>query len=482
MSRHPSLALILAALFQGCSATSESVIEDAADALGGAEAIAAANTLVLEGTGQTYRLHQQLSPDADLPVYELHEYRREVDLQNTRWRVDQVRTGHFISSSPVNRQPLSQAFDGGVAYDVRADGSAARLNAQTGRDRHAEFYHHPLPLLKAALEGGTTLGEVREEAGGHAVDITPVGGPRLTLHIDEAGIPTRIESTGYNPMLGDVVIATSFSDWEESGELTLPRTISQTLDKYRNGDFAVSNEVNGDIRDLAAPDDVASAPDPVPPPTEVTSERLAAGVWYLRAGYNSTLIEFPSFGVLVEAPRNDQHTLAVIEKAREILDEKPLQYVINTHFHSDHSGGIRAAVAEGLTVITHELHRAFFEEVVARPHTVIQDHLAQNPRPLSIETVSGDGPYEMTEGNRTLVIHRLKNSTHADGMLLVYLPQERIMIEGDPFTPGRQAPPREANLLEQVRALGLRIDRFAPIHGDVATFAELVETVRAIGG
>ena len=158
------------------------------------------------------------------------------------------------------------------------------------------------------------------------------------------------------------------------------------------------------------------------------------------------------------------------------------QYVINTHFHSDHSGGIRAAVAEGLTVITHELHRAFFEEVVARPHTVIQDHLAQNPRPLSIETVSGDGPYEMTEGNRTLVIHRLKNSTHADGMLLVYLPQERIMIEGDPFTPGRQAPPREANLLEQVRALGLRIDRFAPIHGDVATFAELVETVRAIGG
>ena len=75
MSRHPRLVLILAALFQGCSATSDSVIEDAADALGGAEAIAAANTLVLEGTGQTYRLHQQLSPDADLPVYELHEYR-----------------------------------------------------------------------------------------------------------------------------------------------------------------------------------------------------------------------------------------------------------------------------------------------------------------------------------------------------------------------------------------------------------------------
>ncbi len=229
MNHRLSLVLISTALLQGCAPTSESVVADAAAALGGADAIAAANTLVLEGTGQTYRLNQQPNPDADLAVYELHEYRREVDLQNNRWRVDQVRTGHFITSNPVNRQPSSQAVDGDVAYDVRADGSTRRLAAQTARDRHAEFYHHPLPLLKAALEGGATLGELREEVGGHAVDITPVGGPRLTLHIDEAGIPTRIESTGYNSMLGDVVIATSFSDWEETGELNLPRTMSEAV-------------------------------------------------------------------------------------------------------------------------------------------------------------------------------------------------------------------------------------------------------------
>ena len=482
MNQHVSLAVISAVLLQGCAPTSEGVIGDAADALGGAEAIAAANTLVLEGTGQTYRLNQQPNPNADLPVYELHEYRKEVDLQNHRWRVDQVRTGHFTTGNPVDHQRLIQAVDGQVAYDIRPDGGARRLAALTGRDRQAEFYHHPLSLLKVVLqEGAAILGELREEGDGHAVDITPTGGPRLTLHVDgESGLPTRIESTSYNPMLGDVVIATSFSDWEESGELTLPLTISQTLDKYRNGDFTVSNEVNGAIQDLAAPADVASAPDPVPPPTEVTSERLAAGVWYLRAGYNSTLIEFPSYGVLVEAPRNDQHTIAVIRKAREVLGDKPLRYVINTHFHSDHSGGIRAAVAEGLTVITHELHRAYFEEVVARPHTLVRDHLAENPRPLSIETVSGDSPLELTEGDRTIFVHRLKDDIHADGMLLVYLPQERILIEGDPFTPGARVTPWAANLLEQVQALGLRIDRFAPVHGDVVPFAELPRTVRAM--
>ncbi|MBM4438684.1 MAG: hypothetical protein FJ029_15990, partial [Actinobacteria bacterium] len=116
----------------------------------------------------------------------------------------------------------------------------------------------------------------------------------------------------------------------------------------------------------------------------------------------------------------------------------------------------------------------------ARPHTVVQDHLARNPTPLSIETVSGDGPFELTEGNRTLVIHRLKDDIHADGMLLVYLPRERILIEGDPFTPGARAAPWAANLLAQIRALGLRVDRFAPVHGNVAPFAELERTVRAM--
>lgn len=245
---------------------------------------------------------------------------------------------------------MSQAVDGQIAYDLQANESARRLDTRTGLNRHAEFYHHPLSLLRAALqEGGATLAELREQAGGRAVDITPAGGPTLTLHVDESGLPTRIESTIHNATYGDVVIATSFSDWAPSGELSLPRTISQTLDEYANGDFTVENEVNGAIQNLAAPVEGTSAPGPVAQQVEVTSEPLAAGVWYLRAGYNSTLIEFPSYGVLVEAPGNDAHTLAVIEEARELLGEKPLRYVVNTHFHSDHSGGIRAAVAYPFT-------------------------------------------------------------------------------------------------------------------------------------
>ena len=405
-----------------------------------------------------------------------------MDLQNHRWRVDQVRTGHFLTGNPVENQPLIQAVDGEIAYDVAADGTARRLAAQVGMDRHAEFYHHPLPLLQAALtEGAATLGELREEAGGHAVDVTPTGAPQYTLHIDAAGMPTRIESTGYDPNYGDVVIATTFSGWAQAGELTLPGTILQTLGKYKNGDFMVTSQVNAAVQELAAPADVASAPDPVPTPLEVNAQQLAQGVWYIGPGYNSTLIEFPTFGVLVEASQNDERALRTIEKARELLGEKPIRYLINTHFHIDHSGGVRAAVAEGLTILTHEIHKPYFEEIVAAQHTVRQDHLARNPKPLQIETVAGDGPFDITEGNRTVQVYRLKDDVHADGMLMVWLPRERILVEADAFTPGARSSPFAANLLAQVQALRLPVTRIAAVHGAVAPFTELQRVVRELG-
>ena len=392
MKRCLSLAMLAAVTLLGCARTGQDVIEDAAEAMGGAEVIAAATTLVMEGTGTTYRLGQNLSPDADLPTYEVHSYRKEVDLENQRWRAEQVRTGHFLAGRITDRQTLIQAADSDIAFDMRGDGIPRRLAAQAGKDRFAELYHHPLVLLKAALQGPptATVGPLREEEGYEVVDVTPTGGPLFTLRVDAAtGLPARVESTGYHPNFGDVVIATSFSDWEQSGELLLPRTISQTLDKYPNGDFSLSSQVNAEIQDLSAPAEVASAPDPVPPPVEITAQELAPGVWNLGAGYNSLLVEFPSYTAIVEAARNDQTALAVIQKAREIVPDKPLQYVINTHFHSDHSGGIRAAVAEGLTVITHEIHpRLLRGDGGTPPH---RDRRSPSAEPQAAPDRNGDG-------------------------------------------------------------------------------------------
>src|SRR5262249_58316010 len=125
-----------------------------------------------------------------------------------------------------------------------------------------------------------------------------------------------------------------------------------------------------------------------PAPAVVTAEEAAPGVWFLAGqSHHSVLVEFADHLTLIEAPQNEVRSLAVIKKARELRPGKPLTEVVNTHHHFDHSGGIRAAVSEGLAVITHKANAAFFQEAAGRAHTIVPDALAKNPRQIRIVPV-----------------------------------------------------------------------------------------------
>ena len=479
-TRLVSWLIVLAAAAYGCAQLSPEmqVIRDAAGAMGGVEAVRGATTLTMEGGGSNYRLGQNRNPDAELPVSEVESYRSEVDLQSHRWRVE-VTSPNFLG----NMVTQVRAMDQDVAFNIGGSGTAQRVGSLAATARHAEYYHHPLTLLQAALaEGMATVSNLRQEMDHNVVDITTADGSQLTLHLDpETSLPLTISSTAYNSNLGDVEITTSFSDYADADGLMLPQVTSWKLHEYRSADLRLTNTVNGEIGDLAAPADVASAPEPEPRPANVTVEELASGVWLLAGqSHHSVLIDFPQYTVLVEAPQNDMRMLAVIEQARELVPDKPLRYVVNTHHHFDHCGGLRAAVAEGLTVITHEINQSLFEDLVARQHTIVADHLARNPAPLMLETVTGDEKYELRDGDRVVEIYRITDSGHNDGILMVYLPSERILIEADVFTPGRPGQPFAANLLQNIQDRGLRVDRIAPIHGQVVPFSGLQQAVKAL--
>lgn len=447
-------------------------IENAAAALGGAEAVLAAQTLTVEGSGTAYRLGQNVNPDSDLPTSEVSAFKRQIDLANHRLRTDTT-AANFLGV------PVTQvaALDRDVAFTVGANG-AARTGGMAAADRRVEYYHHPLTVLQAALaedEGmAATVSNLREDMGHTVVDVRTSDGVDLQLHLDPTtNQPVMVTSSSYNDNLGDVTIATTFGGYAAAGDLQLPTTFSQKIDVFPAMDLTVSNTVNSSLDDLAAPADVASAPEPGPAAVTVTAEALAQGVWYLTGGsHHSVLVEFPSYTALIEAPQNEARTLAVIAKARETVPGKPLQYVVNTHHHFDHSGGLRAAVAEGLTVITHEINRPLFEALVKRPHTRMADRLAQTGAELKLETVTGDDKFELRDGNRVMEIYRLRNDPHNDGILMVYLPAERIVVEVDSFTPPRGGP-SAVNLLAEIKARGLRVDRIAPLHGAVVPLAEL---------
>jgi glyoxylase-like metal-dependent hydrolase (beta-lactamase superfamily II) len=230
------------------------------------------------------------------------------------------------------------------------------------------------------------------------------------------------------------------------------------------------------------PADVASAK---PPEVTVTSEPLAPGVHYLRGGsHHSIAIEQVDHVVVVEAPQSEARSLAVIAKIKETIPGKPIRYLVNTHHHFDHSGGLRTYVDEGATIVTHQSNKAFYERAWAAPRSLAPDRLAQSKKAATFETV-GDA-HTLTDGKRAIQIHRLSGNGHNDGFQGVYLPAEKILVQVDAWAPtAANVPPPAApspfavNLLENIERLKLDVSQIASLHGPrVATFAEFAAAMR----
>ncbi len=490
MKRWKYLLIVSCVLCVGCGpATPElGLLEEAAEAMGSLRAVSETTGVILEGSGRTYRLGQNQTPRADLPYYEIENYRLAIDFANQRWQLRQDRTTTFFTGNPLFGVRQTFGLDGDVAYDEGDDDGFVQASDRVASQRRAELYHNPLGIILLGLDETSTASNLRDEGGDHVVDIAAADGAQFTLYVDADTLhPSRVVSTRYDTMLGDVTYETIFEDYAESGglggfqaRLTLPRQYTINLGEDTIAEYRVTSDTQAQIGDLS----VSAAP---PPSDEVTveSEEVANGVWRLAGGsHHSGLVEFDDFLALIEAPQSEARTLAVIEHARGLVPDKPLQYVVNTHHHFDHSAGIRAAVSEGLTVITHEINAPFFEDLVARQHTIEQDALARNPQPLNIETVNGDEVYELSNGRRTLQISRIVGDRHSDGIVMAYLPatRERILFEVDSFTPGASAAPFAAALLENIEEKRLRINTIVPLHGPgTASLDDLEEAVEQEG-
>lgn len=458
------------------------LFEDAVRAMGGETAIRAATSLTIEATGRNYNFGQAMAPSLPLPRFDVSELRRATDLTAVRHRHEVTRTATF-ATAVTTPQRIVFGLDGDIAYGVAPNGNATRSVASVVPGRRQEHFHHPLALVRAALDPAVEIQAAGTQAGNHVLRIKLSPSDSFQLWLDrQTHLPSRIRSVRYDINLGDALYETRFDNWASSGSLQLPTRMSSTLGGAVIAEYeGARNSVGTGAIDLAAPE-AARGPAPTPA-VNVTSEELAPGVWYLAGGsHHSVLVEFDQYLMLIETPQNDARTLAVIAKARELRPGKPLRYAVNTHHHHDHSGGVRAAISEGLTIVTHSGNVAFYRDVARRPHTLQPDALARSPKSPTIGPVGEKRVFQ--DRSRTVELYHLRGNPHTSTMIVAYLPTERMLVQADAYNPpAPNAPPPPSfpfakNLVENVERLGLRVDRVAALHGRVVPFSEIREASR----
>lgn len=452
-------------------------LEDAITAMGGHEAINALKTISIEGAGVNYNLGQDMKPEAATQTFEISEYSRQIDAEAGRQVVQQVRTPDFAYFQGPQPQKQIQVLDRDVAFNVGENGQAARLADRAERDRRMEFVHHPAIAVKMATSPQVSIANVRATGAMRQADFTS-NDRTWTMSIDAAGLPLSISNKAYHANLGDVVITTTFADYQETNGIKLPARLATKVDDFTTAEIRVTKQAfNTPFNGAEVLKGANLKPNAAATP-QVTVEKLGNGVWLLAGqSHHSVLVEFADHLMLIEAPQSEARTLAVIATAKETVPNKPITQLVTTHHHFDHTAGMRAAIAEGTTVITQTGNKEWVENMARRPHTLSPDSLTKNATRLVVETV--DDEKTITAGPQTVVLYHVAGNPHSDTMLMAYIPRDRLLIEVDAFSPGSAVQPYAPNLLENIQKRNLRVDKIVPLHGAVAPFAELVKAAGA---
>ena len=508
------------------------VLEASLKAMGGVNL----KTLQYSANGWSSRIGQTYGLAEDWPHYEVADYTRAIDFDAKWSREDYTRRqGKYplLGRPPMAAEHVTSILSGNYAWDME-DGKAVPLtrlylDGVTYSDlRQLELAITPHGFLKAALAAkdatAITLPIVgASDAGlsqnGRKVTVVSftIGKYRVNGTINDQNLVELTDTWFPNPVYGDMDYEMRFTKYKNFGGVQFP-----TLLHVHQGDprlnpahnyyeYSVTDvKANLPVATMAVPEAVRAA---AVTPVKVESQKLAEGVWLIGGGtHHSVLMEFKDFVTVVEAPQNEARSLAVIEEVNRLTANKPIKYVVNTHHHFDHAGGLRTYLSQGTTVITHESNKQYYMDIMfyPAPRELQPDRMAlYNPmymisrRPAPIETVAnfsggpggGAAKYVVSDGERVLEIfhvqdmaYELEDPSYAQGntsadMLMVYLPKEKILINADLYSPPAEGAPLPKptvamrTLYQNMLKQKLDVARHVPIHGRVGTNEEFLKIV-----
>jgi glyoxylase-like metal-dependent hydrolase (beta-lactamase superfamily II) len=448
--------------------------------------------------------------------------RSEFSYEKT-WRPS---TGETTTSwkNLIHKQPLAPEYDTTLTYTETYNATAgsvkgvdsfvtgptgpmfpSRIAATGKRDRFEDpelllADAMKRPMRHAGREGRYEFVEVDAAEG----DLAPT---LLTFdrHSHELVKASTFED---DPHYGDAGVEMEYGDWREvssaAGSMRVPFHLVWSVGGH------ASDIEDREAFEIDAPvaDDVFA----VAPGTAPDAERAAAGErsseWFVRSqlngwpsfkdisksvvltdvapgivlvgggSHNSVAVEMTDHLILIEAPNYEKRSLAVIDALDRRFPNKPVTRVINTQYHFDHSGGLRTYVARGAAITTAAINERFFRRVFEAPHTLVADELERHPRAWMIDPVYDEA--WIGDESQKLYVFEIPN-VHELGMLGVYLPEAKLVVEADLYNPfgaakkalGGDGGEMARELLDAIAARNLEVDRVIGIHGGIGTLADV---------
>ena len=461
-----------------------SVVEKAIEALGGLEAIRETQDVQLKIRGFSYARNQSVSVD---PPYDkmTRDENLFIDLRNRRYVIETLDPlpGGFVFGG-------KQVITGNQGFFANPrDKTIGPLNL-TNFNNIGIVRRVPHLFLIAAYENGpsTLRSRGRETYEGrphNVVTFASSNGVLWTLFIDaRTNLLTKYEQMVADPLMGDAVQETIFPGYRLVGKLKVPtgrmtRRAGEILEEVTYEDVKFNTRPADSF--FVKPDGYDELPAPTPAPTKET--KLHDGVYLFESGANSLVVEFADYVLIVEPYGGGRGPKPTINKARELFPNKPVKYVVVTHHHDDHSGGLRSYVAEGVTIVTTAANQQYFEKMAASIATINRDDQTKNKKKPTFDFLQ-NGKRVFTDGKQTVEIIDIGPSPHAKEMLIAYLPKEKLVFQGDLVNlpaNGKYSPTTvnasTVHFFEEIKRRGWDVDSIAAVHGPATTLDNLAKAI-----
>jgi glyoxylase-like metal-dependent hydrolase (beta-lactamase superfamily II) len=481
MPRLPVAAVATASLFLAVtvSAAQQAPLQAAATELG----VGGVRSLQLSAVGTRFMLSQGLWTAYNyLPARTIRDYQADLDFDTGTLRVESdtvtsPTTGYFVGD-----QHSVEMFSDGFAWSKASEPvgrppdpgrPANQPQPDAGPERLFWLWAAtPQGLMKAAASANAT---VRTVSGGTEATFT-IGGRRVTAFIDQLHRVERVETLAPSPVLGDMRLTIRYTGYRQLNGIQFPSLISEYENDYPVFALAVTDlKVNPPTASLPVPDNVRAFK---PAARTVKLQPLADGVyWVTGASHNSMLVDMGDFLTMVEAPLDEARSIAVMEAVRQQFPNKPIRYVVNTHVHFDHSGGLRTYVDAGATVVTQTINRAFYGKAWAQPRTLEPDRLSKSGRAAKFMAVDDHAEIKGSNG-RTIQLYHLQGNPHDEENMVAWLPNEHILFEADMLNGNKYTAPEAhpttvlTNFYDNLKRLRIEPQQIVGGHGQHITTME----------